>query len=68
MGSNDGSVTDSEGRVHGFCNLRIVDASIIPSIPTGNLNAVTIMMAEKISDAILGLAPLAAEYPKAGDE
>ena len=68
MGSDDNSVTDSEGKVHGFDNLRVVDASIIPSIPTGNLNAVTIMMAEKISDAILGLAPLAAEFPEVGHQ
>ena len=68
MGSDDCSVTDSEGKVHGFSNLRVVDASIIPSIPTGNLNAITIMMAEKISDAILGLSPLEAEFPEVGHQ
>jgi len=63
MGIDDGAVTDGEGRVHGFNNLRVVDASIIPSIPTGNLNAPTIMMAEKIADSMLGLPPLEPEYP-----
>jgi choline dehydrogenase len=63
MGIDDKAVTDDEGRVHGFNNLRVVDASIIPSIPTGNLNAVTIMIAEKIADSILGLSPLKPEYP-----
>ena len=63
MGMDDKAVTDGEGRVHGFNNLRVVDASIIPSIPTGNLNAVVIMLAEKIADNILGLPPLAPEHP-----
>ena len=63
MGIDDKTVTDAEGRVHGFKNLRVVDASIIPSIPTGNLNAITIMLAEKIADSILGLPPLEPEYP-----
>ena len=49
-----GKVTDSEGRLKGFQNLRIVDASIMPSIVSGNLNASVIMLAEKISDSILG--------------
>ncbi|MGY8794369.1 MAG: GMC oxidoreductase [Woeseiales bacterium] len=63
MGLNDEAVTDGEGRVHGLNNLRVVDASIIPSIPAGNLNAITIMIAEKIADSILGLSPLEPEHP-----
>ena len=64
MGIGDQSVTDDTGKVHGFNNLRVVDASIIPSIPTGNLNAVTVMIAEKIADSILGLSALEPEYPR----
>tara|TARA_B110000438_G_C15496511_1_gene513754 strand:+ start:90 stop:296 length:207 start_codon:yes stop_codon:yes gene_type:complete len=63
MGSDDAAVTDAEGRVHGVNNLRVVDASIIPSIPTGNLNAITIMISEKVADSILNLSPLEPEYP-----
>ena len=63
MGIDDGAVTDEAGKVHGFNNLRIVDASIIPSIPTGNLNAITVMIAEKIADSIMGLSALEPEYP-----
>jgi choline dehydrogenase len=44
--------------VHGFDNLRVVDASITPQIISGNLNAPVIMMAEKLADAILGRKPL----------
>jgi choline dehydrogenase len=54
MGHDSGAVTDVGGRVHGVEGLRVVDASIMPSIVTGNLNAPTIMMAEKIADNILG--------------
>jgi len=63
-------VVDSQGRVHGMQGLRVVDASIMPEIVTGNLNAPTIMMAEKIADCIRGRAPLArstAPYFVAGD-
>lgn len=52
MGTGDNSVVDASGRVHGVDNLRVVDASIFPAIPTANLNAPTIMVAEKLSDLI----------------
>ena len=54
MGEDDMAVVDGQGRVHGLQNLRVVDASIMPLIITGNLNATTIMMAEKIADQIRG--------------
>ena len=47
------AVTDPAGRVHGIAGLRIVDASLMPRLVSGNTNAPTIMMAEKLSDAIL---------------
>lgn len=53
MGTDLLAVTDSAGLVHGLEGLRVVDASIIPKIPTANMNAPVIMIAEKISDAIL---------------
>ena len=53
------TVVDAEARVRGVENLRVVDSSIMPSITTGNLNAPTIMIAEKASDHILGRSPLA---------
>ena len=59
MGEDDMAVVDGQGRVHGMQNLRVIDASIMPLIITGNLNATTIMMAEKIADQIRGQQPLA---------
>ncbi|MEE8627807.1 choline dehydrogenase [Methylobacterium ajmalii] len=70
MGEDAMAVVDGEGRVHGLEGLRVVDASIMPLIVTGNLNAPTIMMAEKIADRIRGRAPLPrsdAPYFVAGD-
>lgn len=56
MGFDEMAVVDGEGKVHGVENLRVVDASIMPQIITGNLNATTIMIGEKIADAIRGRA------------
>ncbi len=64
------AVVDNEGRVHGLQGLRVVDASIMPEIITGNLNATTIMIGEKIADMIRGKAALprsTASYYVAGD-
>ena len=60
MGATDdhGSVVDSQGRVHGLNNLRVVDASVMPAATNGNTNSPTIMIAEKLSDSILGMSPL----------
>ena len=64
------AVVDPQGRVFGLEGLRVIDSSIMPSITTGNLNAPTIMLAEKMADHVLGKAPLApssAPYYVVGD-
>ncbi len=55
------AVVDPETRVYGLEALRVVDSSIMPSVTTGNLNAPTIMLAEKAADHIMGKGMLAAE-------
>ena len=52
MGNDQEAVVDAELRVHGIDGLRVVDASIMPTVPGGNTNAPTIMVAEKAADLI----------------
>ena len=54
-----GAVVDPVGKVHGIEALRVVDASIMPMVTNGNTNSPTLMIAEKLSDAILGKPALA---------
>ena len=58
MGSGQAAVVDPQLRVRGVDGLRIVDASAMPDVITGNINACVLMMAEKASDMILGRPPL----------
>lgn len=53
------AVLNKDCQVRGIDSLRVIDSSVFPTIPNGNLNAPTIMVAEKVADAILGQAPLA---------
>ncbi|KEQ18140.1 choline dehydrogenase [Endozoicomonas numazuensis] len=53
MGADDMAVVDPQTRVRGLKGLRVVDSSIFPTIPNGNLNAPTIMVAERAADLIL---------------
>ena len=63
MGSEQDSmaVVDSQLRVRGVENLRVIDASVIPSVTSANINAPTIMIAERASDMLLGKVPLTPE-------
>ena len=52
------TVVDDQLRIHGLENIRVIDASIMPSMPSANLNAAVMMIAEKGADMVLGKPPL----------
>lgn len=66
MGEDDMAVVDSELRVHGIAGLRVIDSSVFPTEPNGNLNAPTIMLAERASDLVRGLKMLPASDVSVG--
>jgi choline dehydrogenase len=54
MGTGEGAVVDTDLRVRGMQGLRVIDASVMPTVPGGNINATVIMIAEKAADHMLG--------------
>jgi choline dehydrogenase len=64
MGRDAMAVVDPALRVHGLEGLRVVDASVMPRIVSGNTNLATIMIAERGSDLVLGRPPLPPEDPQ----
>jgi choline dehydrogenase len=60
-----GPVVDPELRVHGVAGLRVVDASVMPTVPRGNTNAPVIALAERAADLLRGRSPLPADAPPA---
>ncbi|MFD2120941.1 GMC oxidoreductase [Streptomyces cirratus] len=62
MGIDDLSVVDPELRVHGVRNLRVVDASVMPAVPSGNCHTAIAMIAERAADFLRGDLPCLTPY------
>jgi choline dehydrogenase len=65
MGADERSVVDPSLRVRGAIGLRVIDASIIPTMPSANTNAAAMMVAEKGADLIIGRPPPSVSEPAA---
>ena len=57
MGTDDGAVVDAQLRVYGIDGLRVVDASVMPSLPAANTNATVLAIAERATDIITEAQP-----------
>jgi choline dehydrogenase-like flavoprotein len=66
MGGDDTSVVDPELRVRGVDALRVIDASIFPTLTSGNTNAPVVMVAEKGSDLVLGRSEAVPAFARTG--
>lgn len=65
MGNDSLAVVDAQLRVHGIEGLRVVDASVMPTITSGNTNASTIMIGEKAADLIKAAGYVSQQVPSA---
>ncbi|SAK85881.1 choline dehydrogenase [Caballeronia pedi] len=66
MGEDSRAVVDSELRVRGMDGLRVIDSSVFPTEPNGNLNAPTIMLAERAADLVKGVPTLEPSHAEVG--